>query len=142
MAKVDDIAKYVLEKSGEITTMKLQKLVYYAQAWSLVREEEPLFNEAIQAWANGPVVPDLYDAHRGKFKIKRHKPPYSCELTADQKETLDVVLDFYGPMTSQQLVDLTHAESPWREARKGLADGERGSRVITHASMGEYYSSL
>ena len=142
MPKVDDIAKYILEKSGEITTMKLQKLVYYSQAWSLVWDEAPLFNEEIQAWANGPVVPDLYRTHKGEFKIKSSQFEYTCELKADQKETLDAVFGFYGDMTSQRLVDLTHVERPWHEARKGLAGGERGSKVITHASMAEYYSSL
>ena len=49
-----DIAAYILCKQGAMTAMKLQKLVYYSQAWSLVWDDKPLFRERIEAWANGP----------------------------------------------------------------------------------------
>jgi hypothetical protein len=54
-ATVFDVAAYILEKKGEMSAWRLQKLVYYSQAWSLVWDERPLFDEPIQAWANGPV---------------------------------------------------------------------------------------
>ena len=60
MAKVKDVAQYILEKQGDMTTIKLQKLVYYCQAWALVWTEAPLFEEKIEAWANGPVTPELF----------------------------------------------------------------------------------
>ena len=69
MANVHDVAAYILGRCGPMTAMKLQKLVYYSQAWSLVWDERPLFPESIEAWANGPVVPALYDRHRGAFKL-------------------------------------------------------------------------
>ena len=56
---VFDVAAYILDKLGPISTIKLQKLVYYCQAWSLVWDEEPLFSERIEAWVNGPVVREL-----------------------------------------------------------------------------------
>lgn len=66
--KVNNVARYILErKGGHMSTMKLQKLVYYTQAWSLVWDEKPLFDSRIEAWANGPIIPDLYDQHRGLF---------------------------------------------------------------------------
>ncbi|HBY79059.1 MAG TPA: hypothetical protein DEG47_19150, partial [Cyanobacteria bacterium UBA11148] len=71
MARAVDVAKYILTKTGEMTAMKLQKLVYYSQAWSLVWDESPLFDEDIQAWANGPVVPILYGYHRDQFKVNK-----------------------------------------------------------------------
>ena len=60
MADVFDVAKYILEKQGSMTTMKLQKLVYYSQAWSIVWDEKPIFAERIEAWASGPVVRELW----------------------------------------------------------------------------------
>ena len=57
MANVFDAAAYILEKQGAMTAMMLQKLVYYAQAWSLVWDQRPLFGNKIEAWANGPVCP-------------------------------------------------------------------------------------
>ena len=67
--RVFDVAAYILQKMGAMTTMKLQKLVYYSQAWSLVWDEKPLFVEDIEAWANGPVVRELFDYHRGMYEI-------------------------------------------------------------------------
>ena len=140
-ATVHDVAAFVLQELGEMTAMKFQKLVYYCQAWSLVWDEEPLFDEEIQAWANGPVVPALYARHQGKFKVNEwHGNPGT--LTDLQCETILKVLEFYGDKPSQVLSDLTHREAPWLNARKGLRLGERGSRVISPADMVEYYSGL
>src|SRR5262245_26793922 len=135
MASAHDVAAYILQKQGEMTAMKLQKLVYYAQAWSLVWDEEPLFKERIEAWANGPVIPALYERHRGQFKVASWEVGNPGKLTAPQRKSVDAVLRYYGPRTSQWLSDLTHREEPWLEARQGLGPGERGSAVISHASM-------
>ena len=136
-----DVAAYILKKRGTITTMKLQKLLYYCQVWSLVWDEAPLFKEEIEAWANGPVVRDVFNAHKNMFKIANIEGDVD-KLSAKQMETIDSVLNYYGDKTSQWLADLTHDEAPWKDARKGLEPGERGCETITHASMMEYYSSL
>ena len=143
MATVFDVAAYILDKKGEMTALKLQKLVYYSQAWSLVWDEQELFPEKIEAWANGPVVRELYDAHRGMFRVPSGSiPGDQNSLTDKQRETVDAVLRYYGDKSSQWLSDLTHQEDPWRDARVNLAPGERGNAEITHAAMAEYYSSL
>ncbi|MBF0463265.1 MAG: SocA family protein [Magnetococcales bacterium] len=143
-ATVFDVAAYILEKVGSVTAMKLQKLVYYSQAWSLVWDDSPLFDEPIQAWANGPVVPALFAAHQGQFKVSRESLPVGNpdNLTASEQETVDAVIKYYGEKSSQYLSDLTHMEDPWRKARAGMLDGERGNQVITHAALDEYYGSL
>ncbi|HEX8391454.1 MAG TPA: type II toxin-antitoxin system antitoxin SocA domain-containing protein [Longimicrobium sp.] len=122
--------------------MKLQKLVYYSQAWSLVWDDRALFHEPIQAWANGPVVRELYARHRGQFDVREW--PYGDATVLDEKarETIDAVLGYYAPRSAQWLSDLTHRESPWRQARQGVPDGERSDRVISLESMMEYYSTL
>lgn len=144
MATAYDIAKYILDKTGPISAMKLQKLVYYSQAWSLVWDDAPLFNNRIEAWANGPVVRDIYEAHRGLFEVKSETFAQFAkeDLSASQIETIDTVLKSYGAKSSQWLSDQTHTEDPWRIARYGLGDGERGDREISLASMAEYYSSV
>ena len=125
-----------------MTTWKLQKLLYYCQAWSLVWEEKPLFRAEIQAWANGPVVPELYRLHRGKFEVGSWPRGDADKLAEADRAVVDAVLDFYGDKTSQWLSDLTHRERPWRDARGSLAAGERGTQPISLASMHEYYSGL
>ena len=143
MSKVHDVAAYILARKGPMTAMKLQKLVYYAQAWSLVFDEAPIFRNQIEAWANGPVVPALYRTHRGKFKL--HPGDIQGNTTAlspSQRETVDAVIKHYGNRSSQWLSDLTHEERPWKEARVGLKPGQRGHVEITHSAMAEYYGSL
>jgi uncharacterized phage-associated protein len=142
MASAHDVAAYALEQLGTITALKLQKLVYYCQAWSLVWDEQPLFAERIEAWANGPVVRSLYAHHRQQFELSSWSWGSSANLTANQKDTIDKVLAHYGDKTSQWLSDLTHKEAPWQQARRGLSDAERGRSEITQASMAEYYSGL
>lgn len=144
MANVHDVAAYILEKKGTLPAMKLQKLVYYSQAWSLVWDDEPLFSDRIEAWANGPVVPELYNAHRGQFKVALVDidSGKSSNLDDTQRETIDKVLGFYGDKSSQWLSDLTHKEEPWIEAREGLAVGQRGNEEITQGAMALYYGSL
>lgn len=142
MAGVHDIAKYILVNQRPMTTWKLQKLVYYSQAWSLVWDERPLFQARIEAWANGPVVSILYRIHRGEYLISDWPKGKPEALSKREKETVDAILGFYGDKTSQWLSELTHQEPPWKEARKGLLPGTRGQAEITHATMAEYYGSL
>ena len=98
MSDVNDVAAAIIAEfqrqyPGEsITTLKLQKLVYYSQAWHLVWDEEPLFSERIEAWANGPVVRELYRVHRGDFKVSKWSEGRISNLTKSQKETIDAVL--------------------------------------------------
>ena len=145
MASVFDGAKYILKKQGPMTAIKLQKLVYYCQAWSLVWDEKPLFQARIEAWANGPVVPRLYQAHRGEYKVNCGTIGAKGDirkLTQEEKETIDAVLKYYGKKQSQWLSELTHLEPPWLNARKGLSPRDRGNKVITPDAMAEYYGSL
>lgn len=144
MATVFDVAVYILNKKGELSAMKLQKLAYYAQAWSLVWEEEPLFENRIEAWANGPVCPSLYDCHRGFFKVEASTflQGNAGNLTKSHKDTIDKVFEYYGEKSAQWLSDLTHNESPWIDARGGISPTERSNVEITTAAMHEYYSGL
>ncbi|UAJ10682.1 Panacea domain-containing protein [Glacieibacterium megasporae] len=142
MADLFDVSAYILSQTGPITSMKLQKLVYYSQAWSLVWDERPLFANRIEAWANGPVVPDLFQAHRGEFIIASEPTGRLERLSKDDRETVDGVLATYGDKSATWLSALTHNEQPWIEARIGLPDGERGCRPISHGALTDYYGNL
>lgn len=146
MPTVFDVAAYILEKVVEVSAMKLQKLVYYSQAWSLVWDELELFPEPIEAWRNGPVVPALYESHKGIFKVNQTviNRGSSDRLLKVNKETVDIVLSFYGDKSAQWLSDLTHVEDPWKNARlrAHAGPGEPCNEVITAAEMAEYYSGI
>lgn len=142
MATVHDVAAYILAKKGMTTAMKLQKLVYYSQAWSLVWDEKPLFPEKVEAWAMGPVVPELYNEHRGMYMVGGVKKGNPQALAAEERETIDPILEFYGAKSAFWLSNLTHQEKPWLDAREGVLPGAFCDNEISLDSMAEYYSSL
>jgi uncharacterized phage-associated protein len=142
MANVFDVAEYILQLTGRMTTWKLQKLVYYSQAWSLVWDQRPLFPERIEAWANGPVCPDLYAHHRGQFVIEKIAAGDPNSVDKDGRDTIDGVLNYYGDKHPQWLSDLTHAEGPWKDARGDLPSGAPSHKEITLESMVAYYEAI
>jgi uncharacterized phage-associated protein len=142
MASAHDVAKYILEHQGSISTWKLQKLVYYTQAWNLVWADKPLFQDRIEAWANGPVVPALYSQHRGQFSVSKWRKGDTSKLTQREARTIDRVLEAYGDLSGQQLVRLTHNEQPWLEARSGLAPTQSSQNQITPESMAAFYLAV
>lgn len=144
MPTVMNVARYVLEKCGSVTVMKLQKLVYYCQAWSLAWDDEPLFDEDFEAWANGPVCPELYETHKGQFRVEPDLLPANPEklFTKDQIESMDAVLKYYGDKSPHWLSELTHKEDPWKIARGNCPSGAWCKNVISKESMRDYYEGL
>jgi len=147
MASIAETAKYILEKMGTMSTMKLQKLCYYSQAWTLAWDEVPLFNEDFEAWANGPVCRSLFDLHKGKFLISADDLPESSEaecLSDSERENINKVLEFYGDKEGHWLSELTHKERPWKEARQkaNVLPGDSCNEIITKESIEDYYAGL
>lgn len=147
MANVFNVARYILHRTGKVSTWKLQKLCYYSQAWSVAWTDRPLFNNRIEAWRNGPVCPELFYAHQGKYCVNLSDIPESLEdkinpLTDDEIDTINHVLDYYQKMEPFELRELTHSEAPWQEARNGLPENSPSQNEITIESMGNYYGSL
>ena len=142
MATILDVSALILRRQGPMPASTLQKLCYYAQAWQLVWEGRPLFDEEFQAWACGPVCPQLYEAHRGTFTVTEEPDGDPDHLDPDEVESIDVVLDHYAGMSAYQLGALVRSESPWRTARGDLAPGVRGEAPIPEVLAAEYYESL
>lgn len=143
MANVFDVAKYILEQKGEMSTMKLQKLCYYCQAWHLVWADKPLFKEEFEAWANGPVCRELFLTTQGKFPVSAtDETGGENNLTENEKDTINKVLEYYGEQSAQWLSQLTHMEDPWNDARLGVPPGVGCDHIITKESMAFYYGGL
>ena len=143
MTNIYDVAKYILTKQGEMSTMKLQKLCYYCQAWSLVWDDEPLFAEEFHAWETGPVCEELFYQTHGQFSVVASDEPGDINnLTYEQKETIDSVLNYYAHHNAQWLSRLAHLEDPWKLARNNIASGSSRDDIITRESMAIYYGGL
>lgn len=136
-----DIAHYFAyraqqERGEQLSALKIQKLVYYAQAWSLVFCQAPLFADGIEAWRHGPVVRSLWKAYPALQAHLHHTPPPS--LPPQALPVLDCVWQTYGGQSARSLSHLTHTEQPWLQARYGNpAQGQ--SPPISIREMQRYY---
>ncbi len=142
---VFDIAAFIISQKHPLPTPRLHKLLYYCQAWSLVWDEKPLFEQSIYAWPGGPFIEELYEAHQGQYDMDLSDIPKLGNpdaLSEEQKETVQTVLHYYRNKSAQWIRDLITMEKPWRDARKGLDDREGGGREITLAAMAEYYEGV
>lgn len=141
---IDVVADAMLHASRkrriEVSNLKLQKLLYYAQGWYLVLAKQPLFCEDIEAWVHGPVVPYIF--HRFK--------PYKWGAIDEEGAAgdnvlhtyLEALLEKYGKYSAKQLELFTHNERPWIDARAGLAVDEPSTRVISKQALITHFSAL
>ena len=137
MSTIFDTSKYILEELGSMSPMKLQKLCYYAQVWSLAWDDSPLFEEDFYAWCTGPVCEELFRKTKENIlsvvDAKDMTGGNSNNLSEKQKSIIDQVLHYYGKRDAQWLAQLAMMEDPWIIAK---------NEIITKESMTVYYSSL
>lgn len=129
MASVFDVANYIIEISKEdpddgeyelISHMKLQKLIYYCQGVYLALCDEPLFHDTIEAWPHGPVCPSLYHNLKYLGSLPVTVIAYCAPSLNDrEKEIIRLVYDKYGQYSTGKLRQMTHNESPWKNAAQG-----------------------
>jgi uncharacterized phage-associated protein len=133
--------------------LKLQKLVYYSEGWHLAYFEHPLIDEDFEAWVHGPVVRSLWDHYKGRgdyFTNFRLKPEHAERIRnyfhqlfcSEQLELINDVLKEYGDKSAYHLESLSHAETPWREARNGRPLSEHSEAIISKETMKKYYQSI
>jgi uncharacterized phage-associated protein len=136
-----NVADYFLslvdEESGDaISNLKLQKLLYYAQGFSLALTDDVLFNEPILAWQHGPVVRSVWDKYNsyGAGALPSLTNLDLSKFDATTKDLLNDVWEVYGQFSAWKLRDLTHDEKPWIETKL--------NHTISHESMKSYFKTL
>lgn len=140
-----DVALYILETEGQMGTMKLQKLVFYCQAYSLAWFKTPMFGDPVEAWINGPVIRSLWTLHKRLFSftaadLKAKDPKAdSSRLTSTDRRVVRSILNSVGALSGLDLRDRTHDEAPWTDAFDETE--ARHSTEITQQAMQEYYSA-
>lgn len=153
MININQVTDYIVfrlkaEGEGQLSHLKLQKLLYYVQAWHLAFYDEPFFDGKFQAWIHGPVNRSVYD------RFKDSKYMYSSITTLDLMETditnkldndvknhIDSVLEVYAGFSDTELEGKTHAEKPWIEARNGFQSFDRCEVEIIESTMRDYYKA-
>lgn len=147
------IANYFLARAQEegrnLTPLKLLKLVYIAYGWVLALTGRRLFEEEIQAWQHGPVIPSLYHEfkHFGREPVTERAQAFDLdsfdvvrpEVPESDKETaliLDKVWSAYKAFSGWALRNKTHAsDTPWSDVYE---DGRRNI-VIPDEKIADHY---
>lgn len=162
MADIKDVATYtvfrLLQNGNTICHLKLQKILYYLQAWYLVYfDHNLLFEDAPEAWVNGPVYRVIYDIYKDQGMFTQFSMgtviPHgedeknfierllsAMDLSDDDLDFTEAIYKHYGAMSHDYLVFLTHSQQPWNEARKGLQPFEYTNEKISFDVMYNYYS--
>lgn len=145
MCKAIDAANFFIDLANAdpdecMTNLRVNKLLYFAQGWSLVRLGKPLFKDDIQAWKYGPVVPNVYQEYKkyGRERITKTSDDYSADkFSSDELELLLDVAREYGKYSSSGLVAMTHEKNtPW-----SLVYSPAEYSSIDNDSLKKYFST-
>lgn len=140
--KIESACNYIICNSVEITPLALQKLLYFTQAFYKVFTGEFMFKDDCEAWVHGPVYRDIY------FKYKDHgynpiedniEQFESFELTDNERELIDAIINYFGCYSGKVLEKMTHFEATWKETRKGLSVDDASNRIIRKELIERYF---
>lgn len=139
--KAIDASKYLLHLADskgnyDITNLKLQKLLYYAQGAFLAIHNERFFDESIKKWQYGPVVPEVYHYYRahGNQLLPVPMDVNWSELDDSRTDILNEVYGFFGQFSGIKLMDMTHNESPWFKTKL--------NKEMTDEVLKEYFKTI
>ena len=147
-SKIEAVVQYLFNQMTEVTPLALQKLLYFSQGfYAGLNNGKYLFEADCQAWAHGPVYPDIYF----KYKEFGYNPIDAAKMSFDrpeinlplkEQELLDHITKTFGRYSGIVLEQITHLEGPWKEARGNLRDGDRSERIISKESIAKYYTRV
>ena len=137
------VAKYLIARAAELTGkplshLKLQKLAYYAQGFSLALRDRELFRSPLEAWDRGPVVRVIYDAYQNGQKPIESPVDFDLnDYLPETQELLNAILETYGRLSAGRLSGMTHSEPPWQEAYS-----VRRNTPLSLPTMKHYFDEL
>ena len=157
MYNVLDVCRHVINYSNNqdygISNLKLQKVLYFIQAYFLISTPEACFVEQIEAWDFGPIVPEVYNEYKqygsGDIPYITSYIQFDEEdiwnsaridfsdniISDDDKKLIDMVVDKFSEYSATDLVTLTHRQAPWKYAYvRGM------NNAIKNESIKEYFS--
>ena len=142
-SKIESIALYIIHKGYEVTNLSLQKLLYYVKAFSYIMLGKSVIDEECEAWAYGPVFPDIYEKYRGfgSSVIEDYDKSidYKKLLSDEEIKVVDYIVNCLGIFNGKVLMNMTHKERPWLEARMGIPEFAPSSNVISEKVIQDYF---
>ena len=128
--------------------MKLQKLLYYLQAWSLGINQKAFLKCSFEAWVHGPVSRELYNRFKSSHNLYSFitisdvaNPNPETAIDPDDIEFINYILDNYAGFSGAELESMTHKEDPWLEARNGYTPLQSCDKIISEETMKTYYGA-
>lgn len=145
---LNSVADYLLcfaHKHGDVMTpLKLQKMVFYADAWYMaLNEGTELIPEQFEAWIHGPVARDLYNRF-SEYKWRAIDEKIECpkDLPANVVKHLEEIYDVFGGYSAYELEQMTHQEKPWLLARDGVPPDAPCQKIIDKGVTAEFYRAM
>jgi uncharacterized phage-associated protein len=141
---IEAVALYILNSKYEITNMSLQKLLYYIEAFAQVLLGKSIYDNRCEAWAYGPVYPCIYEKYKsfGKSQIIVDEIDLTDCLDENVRKVIDYVLGNFAIYNGVTLKDLSHSESPWKNAHAGYGAKEHCTEQISHDAITEYFLAV
>jgi len=152
MRNINDICDYIIfrlkaEDNIPLSNIKLQKLLYYTQAWHLAfNKGTPLFKGNFQAWIHGPVNREIFHRFNATKYLNSEinitdmlDKNISEKLTPKEIKHINLVLETYSTYSGLQLEDMSHKELPWIKAREGYGLNQRCEVEIDNEFLGKYF---
>lgn len=152
MRTINQICDYIIfrlksEENVPLSNIKLQKLLYYTQAWHLAFHKKELFDGKFEAWIHGPVNREVYSRFNNtKYMFSEI---YSTDiidtnitekLSEEEIKHINIILEHYAKYSGVELEDMSHKEEPWIRAREGYEPNQRCVVEIDNEFLGEYFS--
>lgn len=126
--KAIDIANKLLKYAADspegeyMSNMKLQKMLYYQQGFHLAYFDTPLFDEELEAWMYGPVVPCVYDTFQSYGSRGIEPSGKGVTLEKEEEALFAEVCRIYGAYSATGLMNMTHSEKPWKSTPTGMGN--------------------
>lgn len=135
------IAKYIITKTLNegypVSNLKLQKLLYFVQGVMLVNCGRSAFEDHIEAWQYGPVVPEVYFTYSSYGATPILLSYDKVNLSGEEKKAADIVIKSFLKTSAFALVNETHKKgSPWYEAYHSSEDN-----IISNEKIFQYFKN-
>lgn len=144
-SEIEVISEYIITIGKEITPLSLQKILYYAQGFYKAFFGKFLFEDDCQAWVHGPVYVNIYEKYK-EFKSANISIDidYDIEdiIVDEKREILDVIIKYFGYYNGKALEKMSHYETPWINARKGLLPTENSNNIINKEDIKDYFEKV
>ena len=146
--KMLSVISYIFERAHEVTPLALQKMLYFIQGIYMVLFDTPIYDEDCAAWTHGPVYEAVYEM----FKTFKYNPIDDNrfvmfknrfqELSNEEKEVIDLIIDSFGMYSGKTLEKITHNEDPWKQARDGYLPMQPSNVLIEKAEIKKYFDKV